>query len=184
MNPQILLDGLRAKREGELNAPNLEHEFTSEQFQAVLDKLDEVARQISEALAQKNTVEVTNFPKPTELPEFDTSEVVNAIKSIPQAEYDNSDLIKAIKSLDLKPQVSVAAPNVHVDAPVLNIPETDFKPVIKAIKEAKPEPTVIDNSTLEKLLKDNLAATKAVQSTIQNSSSRLLIPPPTHLFTT
>lgn len=137
------------------------------------EKFEQLVQALVMALVNRQPeVSVKNFPKFPEMPKFDNSDVVDAIKGISFPEQDMSDLIQAIKTSDSSKAIIDALkqldmrPEVHVDAPIVNVPETDFNPVIKAIKASKPEPTVIDNSSLEKLLRENLAATKSVKDTL------------------
>lgn len=177
MNPLDLLAELQAQHQAQVEQPDPEQEFTREQTASIVASIEDTNKKlVSFLLKYSPDVSVKNFPKPQDSKEVvkaikdlgstlkpipdDDSGVINAINSL---KSQNEALVKIIQQLELKPEITVSVPEVKVDAP-------DFKPVIKAIEKAKPEPVVIDNSSIESLLRDNLAATKAVARSINGLS--------------
>lgn len=176
MTPEQLVASIQAKKQQEADAPDPDQEFAREQFAQVVRSIQDSNKAlVGFFLKYSPDVNVKNFPKYPEMPKLDNSDVVRAIQSIEFPEDDDTDIVAAlngletlqkqqnalIAKLDLKPEVTVEAPILKVDAP-------DFKPVIKAIKESKPEPVSIDFSILQKLMQDNLKATQAVQKAVKD----------------
>jgi hypothetical protein len=153
---QLISDGLRKRTEDTAQS--------SEQLKSVAEAMAQGTAMLQLMSRYHPEVTVTNFPKTPEfpkLPEFDPTPIVEAINNRPLPETpDNSELASLIQqlityskashevlnALKLDPQVTVEAPQVNVDAP-------DLKPVVKAIKEAKPAP--LDLSSIQKGLEDN-----------------------------
>lgn len=107
-------------------------------------------------LLSKLVTEVSQIPKENpEIPEVDSVEINN----LPDFEDYNAKLIEAVRSIDVKPVVNLPAPEVKVDAPVINL-ENDFTTLEKALKDVVsaiqnqvfPEPKDIDLTKVEKKL--------------------------------
>lgn len=107
-------------------------------------------------LLSKLVTEVSQIPKENpEIPEVDSVEINN----LPDFEDYNTKLIEAVRSIDVKPVVNLPAPEVKVDAPVINL-ENDFTTLEKALKDVVsaiqnqvfPEPKDIDLTKVEKKL--------------------------------
>jgi hypothetical protein len=162
MNTLDLLAGIQARRQELDNLPNEERESARAQIAEIATAITKGNAQLLAAIkalpeAKDHSKDIIDAIKGIEIPQ-DDSNIINALKSL---ESQNVALLKAIKSLDVSPEVKVAAP-------VVNVPETDLKPVIEAIKESKPEPTTVDLSSLEKLMRDSIKASTSVKTAINN----------------
>jgi hypothetical protein len=163
MNTLDLLAGIQARRQELDNLPNEERESARAQIAEIATAITKGNAQLLTAIkalpeAKDSSKAIIDAIKAIEIPKDDDSNIINALKSL---ESQNVALLKAIKSLYVSPEVKVAAP-------VVNVPETDLKPVIEAIKEAKPEPTTVDLSSLEKLMRDSIKASTSVKTAINN----------------
>jgi hypothetical protein len=177
--PVDLASGIQRRQELEEANETAEQEqaqhYVSEILQAITQsnqKLVAFLLQHSPEVTVKNQPTIPGFPESIKTP--DVQAVVDAIQAIPEPKLaDHADIIAALSSLekhqkslnslisklDIKPEVKVEAPQVNVDAP-------DLKPVIKAIKDAKPDP--VDLSQLAQLMVQNLEATRAVSTAVRN----------------
>ena len=91
---------------------NLVTESGGKKELAAVDKMGVLLVDIREALAALNAKEAP------ETPDF-AKPVVDAVKRLEQA------LGASLKAIDVKPQVNVAAPNVQVDAPIIDLSKVE-----------------------------------------------------------